>query len=116
FRALRFKMILRFFKLQSRKLRQILDGLSGKTWVGINAGADSRSAQRKLSQHVLEFLQTPDSQLNLPRISSKLLSKAYRRRILQMRTTDCHDEIKFLSLSRERALEFFQRGDQSGLN
>ena len=113
--ALCFEMIFCFVKFDARPLFQVPQNFLRQIDVPIQASADRSSAQRKLAQNFDRFLRAFFRIGNLLRVAGKFLAKPDRRRIHQMGPADLDDVPEFFRLRFKRALQFFQRRDETVL-
>ena len=72
---------------------------------GINAGPDSRAAERKFLQAFRRILDTVDGELDLSRIPAKFLAQSNRRSTIQVRPADLHDLVEGFRLLFQSAFE-----------
>ena len=86
----------------------ILITLRRELRVGIDAGSDSRTAKRKLSQALRRILDTIDGELDLPRITAKFLTQSNRRSVIQMGSADLHNLVEGFRLLFQRTFEINQ--------
>jgi hypothetical protein len=73
--------------------------------MGIDAGSDSRAAERKLFQAFRVILNTVDSELDLAPITAKFLPQSNWCSVIQMGPADLHNLVEGFSLLFQRAFE-----------
>src|SRR6266480_4249047 len=98
---LRFEMVLCLVKGDPRALLQMPQHFSRKIDMAIQAGADCRTAERKLTQRFDRFLRARLRVSNLLRVTGKFLPQSDRGRVHQMGPTDLDNVPEFLRLGVE---------------
>ena len=98
---LRFEMVLCLVKGDPSALLQMAQHFARKIHMAIQACADRRSAERKLTQRLHRFLRARLRISNLLRVTGKFLSQSDRGRVHQMGPTDLDDVPEFLRLGFE---------------
>ena len=112
-RALRFEMIFRFAKCNAGALFEMAHHFGREIAMPIQPGADGGAAEREFLQRGDRLLRAPFPETHLLRVTAEFLAEPDRSRIHQMGATDLDHVLELVRFRRQRAVQFFERGDEA---
>ena len=112
-RRQRLELVRRAHERQFRQLGDFRREQSRKSRVGIEPGADRRSALRERIELAQRMPEPLDARVHLGRITGKFLSEGQRSGVLQVGAADLDDAGECLGLFRQRRMQMRERRDQA---